>query len=136
MFGQSNTIYEKQIVELLNQIALPEEILVKSGFAYVYPSLLLQLLVGSLSAFMFKSYVIILTNQRILMVNVSAFGKFQDYIPFITSQLKLCKYSKGFLNAGLELQFPDKRTMHFTFNKIKGNADVAFQIAEVLKTNV
>lgn len=132
---KTNEDWRLDAEKILQENALPSEILIDYAFIQEKPSTGYIALIGPLFSFLIKFHLLILTNQRLIIGDTDALNKLKSFTPYFLKEVSLIKLSKGLLQTGLTLQFPDGAKRTFSFFKAQGGEQTAEKIANAVSGN-
>jgi len=129
---KTNEDWRSDAEKILQENGVPGETLIGYAFIQEKPSTGYIALIGPLFAFLIKYHLLILTNQRLIVGDTDALNKLKSFIPYSLKEIHLVKLSKGLLQTGLTLQFPDGTKRTFSFYKAHGGEQTAEKIANAV----
>lgn len=132
---KTNEDWRLDAEKIFQENVVPGETLVDYAFTQERPSTGYIALIGPLFLILIKFHLLILTNQRLIIGDTDALNKLKSFTPYSLKEVGFIKLSKGLLQTGLTLQFPDGAKRTFSFYKVHGGEQTAEKIANAVSGN-
>src|SRR5690349_10224511 len=88
------------------------------------------LLIGVLALLLQRYILLVLTNKRVLIIELDLLSKPDNFLAFPKEEVKVKKVSSGLFITTIELSLPEKKNIKMTFSRAGGWAEKAKKLVK------